>query len=115
MSALRAQLDAVPGRHIGELRVAWADEFSYTDPVDGSVSAGQGIRIGFEPDARLVLRLSGTGTAGATLRVYLERLEAEPGRQARPEREVLAPLATAAETLAEIRRWTGMSAPTVIT
>jgi phosphoglucomutase len=115
MSALRAQLDAVPGRHIGELRVAWADEFSYTDPVDGSVSAGQGIRIGCEPDARLVLRLSGTGTAGATLRVYLERLEAEPGRQGRSAREVLAPLAAAAETLAEIRRWTGMSAPTVIT
>jgi phosphoglucomutase len=115
MSALRAQLDALPGRRIGELRVAWADEFSYTDPVDGSTSPGQGIRIGFDPDARLVLRLSGTGTAGATLRVYLERLEADPERQARPEREVLAPLAAAAETLAEIRRWTGMSAPTVIT
>lgn len=115
MSALRAQLGALPGRRIGELRIAWADEFSYTDPVDGSVSRGQGIRIGFEPDARLVLRLSGTGTAGATLRVYLERLEAEPSRQARAEREVLAPLAGAAESLAEIRRWTGMSAPTVIT
>ena len=115
MSALRAQLGALPGRRIGGLRVAWADEFSYTDPVDGNVTAGQGIRIGFEPDARLVLRLSGTGTAGATLRVYLERLEAHPGRQAHPEREVLAPLAAAADTLAEIRRWTGMSAPTVIT
>jgi phosphoglucomutase len=115
MVALRAQLGALPGRRIGDLRVAWADEFSYTDPVDGSVSRGQGIRIGFEPDARVVFRLSGTGTAGATLRVYLERLETEPARQSRPEREVLAPLAAAAESLAEIRRWTRMSAPTVVT
>jgi phosphoglucomutase len=79
------------------------------------VSRGQGIRIGFEPDARVVFRLSGTGTAGATLRVYLEQLEAEPSRQSRPEREVVAPLAGAAESLAGIRRWTGMSAPTVVT
>jgi phosphoglucomutase len=115
IAALRANLGALPGRKLGELQVAWADEFAYTDPVDGSVSRGQGMRIGFAPDARVVLRLSGTGTAGATLRVYLERLEPEPARQARPDREVLAPLAAAAETLAAISRWTGRNAPTVIT
>jgi phosphoglucomutase len=115
IGALRGRLAALPGRQVGELRVSWADEFTYTDPVDGSVSRGQGIRIGFEPDARVVLRLSGTGTAGATLRVYLERLECDPVRQARAGREVLAPLAQAAEVLAEIRRWTGRDAPTVIT
>ena len=115
MAGLRTRLGDLAGRRIAELRVAWADEFAYFDPVDGSVSQGQGVRIGLEPDARVVLRLSGTGTAGATLRVYLERLETEPARQSTPAHEVLAPLAQAAEELAEIRRWTGMDAPTVIT
>jgi phosphoglucomutase len=115
IAALRGQLDDLPGRRVGELRVSWADEFTYTDPVDGSVSREQGIRIAFEPDARVVLRLSGTGTAGATLRVYLEGFEGDPSRQAGSEREVLAPLARAVETLAEVHRWTGRDAPTVIT
>ena len=115
IAGLRARLDGLPGRRAAGLPVSWADEFAYTDPVDGSVSRAQGIRIGFEPDARVVLRLSGTGTAGATLRVYLERLESAPERQSRPERAVLAPLADAAEELADIRRWTGMDRPSVIT
>jgi phosphoglucomutase len=115
MDHLRSQLATLPGRRIGELRVSWADEFAYTDPVDGSVSGGQGIRIGFEPEARLVFRLSGTGTAGATLRIYLERLEPDPALQARPERDVLRNLEHAAEVLAELRTRTGMDSPTVIT
>ena len=76
-----------------------ADDFAYTDPVDGSVHDRQGIRIVFDDGARIVFRLSGTGTEGATLRVYLERFEADPGAPGRRETQAaLAPLIAAAES-----------------
>ncbi len=115
MTNLRARLDTLPGETLSELRVAYADDFSYTDPVDGSVSTGQGIRIGFESGDRIVFRLSGTGTAGATLRVYLERFEADVERQKQDTQAALADLITIADEVAGIRKYTGRETPTVIT
>ncbi|MEO8079388.1 MAG: alpha-D-glucose phosphate-specific phosphoglucomutase, partial [Caldimonas sp.] len=115
MSHLRESLVALPGQTIAGAVIATADDFAYTDPVDGSVSTAQGIRIGFEDGSRIVFRLSGTGTEGATLRVYLERYEADPARQGTETQEALAPLIAAADAIAGIRARTGRSAPTVVT
>lgn len=115
MSKLRARLDTLPGETLDGLRVSYADDFSYTDPVDGSVSTGQGIRVGFENGDRIVFRLSGTGTAGATLRVYLERFEADVDRQRQDTQAALADLIDIADALAGIRKHTGREVPTVIT
>jgi phosphoglucomutase len=103
------------GQSIDGLTVAYADDFTYTDPVDGSVSAGQGLRIGFEDGSRIVLRLSGTGTVGATLRLYLERYEPPDGQHDLDTQAALGPLVTLAERLAGIRARTGRTAPSVIT
>ena len=78
MAELRGKLATLPGTAFGALKVAAADDFAYNDPVDGSVSSKQGVRILFEGGSRVVFRLSGTGTSGATLRVYVERYEADP-------------------------------------
>ena len=115
MAGLREQLAGLPGRQFGDLAVSGADDFSYIDPVDGSVSTKQGIRILFEDRSRIVFRLSGTGTAGATLRVYLERFEPDSTRQDRPVAEALAQVIEIAEQLAEIKANTGRDKPTVIT
>ncbi|ODT79253.1 MAG: alpha-D-glucose phosphate-specific phosphoglucomutase [Pelagibacterium sp. SCN 64-44] len=113
---LRAQLPSLPGRTFGDdLQVAYADDFTYHDPVDGSTSAKQGIRIGFTDGSRIVLRLSGTGTVGATLRVYLERYEAPDGRHDLDTQLALEPLIGIAESLAGIRARTGRQEPSVIT
>ena len=112
---LRASLLSLPGRTIGSLTVAEADEFEYLDPVDGSVSRAQGLRVQFEGGARIVFRLSGTGTSGATLRVYLERYEAPDGVLNAEIAAALADLVSAADDLAGIARHTGRDAPTVIT
>jgi len=96
-------------------RVVLADDFAYTDPVDGSVTTGQGLRVGFDDGSRIVFRLSGTGTEGATLRVYLERFEPDPARQGVAAQEALAPLIAVADRLAGIRDRTGRERPTVIT
>lgn len=112
MAMLRAQLPKLAGQTFGELVVTKADEFSYDDPVDGSHTSGQGIRIFFEGGARCVFRLSGTGTVGATLRVYLERLDTEVlGLDAQ---EALTPVIQAANEVAEIMTRTGRIAPDVI-
>jgi phosphoglucomutase len=95
--------------------VVTADDFAYTDPVDGSVSTEQGLRVVLADGSRLVFRLSGTGTEGATLRVYLERFEPDAARHTVPTQEALAPLIDAAEQLAGIAQRTGRSSPTVIT
>ncbi|MES9901900.1 MAG: alpha-D-glucose phosphate-specific phosphoglucomutase, partial [Sedimenticola sp.] len=95
--------------------VDYADNFSYTDPIDGSVSANQGIRIGFTNGARIIFRLSGTGTVGATLRVYIEAYEADPIKHHLETAEVLQPLVVLADQLAEIAQFTGRSKPDVIT
>jgi phosphoglucomutase len=115
MADLRARLDSLPGTSAGPLTVSAARDFAYTDPVDGSVSAGQGLEIEFEGGARAVLRLSGTGTEGATLRLYLEAVEDDPARLALDPAAALAPVAEAAEALAGIRARTGRAAPDVIT
>ncbi len=115
MADLRGRLDALPGQEVEGMRVAMADDFAYVDPVDGSVSRGQGLRVVFADGARLVLRLSGTGTEGATLRLYLERFEKDAARHGLGAAEQLGALARAAEQLAHIRRWTGMDAPSVVT
>jgi len=115
MAELRARLATLPGESFGDLCVAYADDFSYTDPVDGSVSTGQGIRIGFVGGDRIVFRLSGTGTEGATLRVYLERFEADVQRHEQDTQTALADLIMLAGEVAGIQRHTGRDAPTVIT
>jgi len=115
MEALRAALPGLPGRSLGAGVVSSADDFAYTDPVDGSVSTAQGVRVGFADGSRIVFRLSGTGTVGATLRVYLERFEPDPARQATETQAALAGLIAAADQLAGIRERTGRNAPTVIT
>ena len=116
MAELRAQLPALAGRDCGAgLRIATADDFAYTDPVDGSVSARQGVRLLFADGSRIVFRLSGTGTEGATLRVYLERYEADAARHGHPVQEALGALVRIADELAGIRRHSGMEGPTVVT
>ena len=115
MAALRASLADLPGRATPAGEVAAADDFAYTDPTDGSVSARQGVRIGFVDGSRIVFRLSGTGTEGATLRVYLERYVAADGDLALETGAALAPLVAAAETLGGIAGHTGMDRPSVIT
>ena len=115
MDNLRAQLDTLPGRSFGALRVREADDFAYHDPVDGSVSKNQGIRILFEGGSRVVFRLSGTGTSGATLRVYIERYEPDASRHDLDTQEALADLIAVADEIAGIRERTGRDRPSVIT
>ena len=115
MAALEATFDSLPGKQIGSITVERADSFTYHDPVDGSVSHNQGLRIFFDGGARLVFRLSGTGTSGATLRVYMERHEPDPALHDQETQSALAPVIEAAEALAQIRKRTGLDAPTVIT
>jgi phosphoglucomutase len=115
MNALRASLAALPGREVQGLTVTAADDFAYTDPVDGSTAKGQGVRIFFGEAARLVFRLSGTGTVGATLRVYMERFEPDPSRHGLETAEALAPVIAAAEALAGIRARLGRDGPDVVT
>lgn len=115
MQHLRDQLAQLPGKTFGQYQVQAADDFSYTDPVDGSRSEGQGIRIIFSDGSRIVFRLSGTGTAGATLRVYLEAYEADPAKQNQDTQTAMQPLIAIANEIAEIATRTGRDAPTVIT
>jgi len=120
MQSLRNSLMTLPGQSFDvgagqSLRVTAADDFAYTDPVDGSVTRDQGVRIFCDDDSRIVVRLSGTGTEGATLRLYLERFEADPDRQGGETQSLLAPLIALAERFVAVRERTGRSAPTVIT
>jgi phosphoglucomutase len=115
MAHLQAQLADLPGSTLDGYSVDYADNFSYTDPVDGSVSENQGIRIGFTDGSRIVFRLSGTGTEGATLRVYLEAYEPDLDRQGRDTAEVMQPLVNIATGIAQIESRTGRKQPTVIT
>jgi phosphoglucomutase len=115
VDALRAQLTTLPGKSFGALKVAAADDFSYNDPVDKSVSNNQGIRILFEGGSRVVFRLSGTGTSGATLRVYIERYEPDAARHDIDTQEALADLIAVADEIAGIKERTGRTEPSVIT
>ena len=113
VAELRARLPSLPGTKLRGLTVEKADDFAYQDPVDGSVSKGQGIRVLFEGGSRFVIRLSGTGTSGATLRLYVERYE--DSRLDLDTQEALADLIGAADDIAGIRGNTGRDRPTVIT
>lgn len=115
MAELKAQLPALTGQTHGLWAVSAADEFSYTDPIDGSVATAQGLRIVFGEAARIVLRLSGTGTQGATLRLYLERYETDAAQLDGATNELLAPLAAIAEKLLRLGELTGRKGPSVIT
>ena len=112
---LREQLSRLPGKSWGGYTVRFADEFSYTDPVDHSVSNHQGIRIGFVDGSRIVFRVSGTGTVGATLRIYLEKYEKDVRNHDQDAQIALAELIDIAEQLSEIKKRTGRTEPTVIT
>jgi phosphoglucomutase len=115
MEHLQQSLPSLPGQMFGDYTVEYADSFSYTDPVDGSVSENQGIRIGFTDGSRIVFRLSGTGTEGATIRLYLERYEPDPDKQQQETAEVMAPLEAIAQEIAQIAERTGREKPSVIT
>ncbi len=115
MDDLRSRLPSLAGQEFGEHRVSYADDFTYSDPIDGSTSARQGIRIGFADGSRIVLRLSGTGTVGATLRLYLERYEPPDGRHDLDTQSALQPLIEIADDLAGIRSRTNRPAPSVVT
>lgn len=115
MDNLRSSLSSMPGQTWGVYEVDYADDFSYTDPVDGSVAAKQGIRIGFTDGSRIVFRLSGTGTQGATLRLYVERYEADTSKHNQDTQAALADLIQLADEIAKIKELTGRDAPTVIT
>ncbi|MBD2773771.1 alpha-D-glucose phosphate-specific phosphoglucomutase [Iningainema tapete] len=112
---LRSSLPSLKGKQYGSYQVEYADDFSYTDPVDGSVSQKQGVRIGFTDGSRIVFRLSGTGTQGATVRIYLESYEADAGKHNLDPQVALADLIGIADTVAGVREYTGMDKPTVIT
>lgn len=115
MAELNAALPALAGQQFGTLTVATADNFAYTDPVDHSVSRNQGVRILFACGSRIVVRLSGTGTQGATLRLYLERYEPSDGTLDAETNAMLASLVEAAEAIIGITRHTGRQAPDVVT
>ena len=115
MTHLESQFAGLVGKELAGGTVAYADNFSYTDPVDSSISHQQGLRIGFDDGSRIIYRLSGTGTVGATLRLYIEKYEADPAKQDQDTQQALAPLITLALELAELPQRTGRDAPTVIT
>ena len=115
MDGLRDRLDGLAARRFAGLTVAGADEFSYLDPVDGSFSEGQGLRIAFEGGGRAVFRLSGTGTQGATLRLYLEQFSGTDGRTDLDPQEALAPVREAAQEISDMGAIIGRTEPDVVT
>ena len=112
---LRDRFPSLPGTTFNGFRVASCDDFSYHDPVDGSESRNQGLRVLFEGGSRIVYRLSGTGTEGATIRVYIEAFEPDPSRHGLDAQEALKPLIDVALRLSDLRERTGREKPTVIT
>ena len=112
---LRKKGETLKGQKFGSYEVAFCDDFSYTDPVDGSVSKNQGIRIGFTDNSRIVFRLSGTGTQGATLRLYVESYEPNIAKHSLDTQEALKELIEIADQIAQIKVLTGRDRPTVIT
>jgi len=115
MAALREKLPTLAGQALGDYRVSLADDFVYTDPVDNAVASRQGVRIVMTDGSRIVFRLSGTGTEGATIRVYLERYEADPGRHDLETQQALSGLIAIADDVSALRARTGRAQPSVIT
>ncbi len=112
---VRAASATLPGQAFGGYTVKFCDDFAYTDPIDGSVSTGQGLRIVFTDGSRIVFRLSGTGTEGATLRLYLEAFEADPARQGGDAQLLLEDLIAIADRISGLKAMSGRERPTVIT
>ena len=115
MTSLREATKSLPGKSFGALKVEAADDFAYHDPVDGSDSAHQGVRVMFEGGSRIVYRLSGTGTVGATLRVYIEHYEPPSGKLDQETQAALTSLIALSRELGEIEKRTGRKAPDVVT
>lgn len=115
MQHLRESFASLPGSAFGPYKVKSCDDFSYTDPIDGSVSTAQGIRILFADGSRIVFRLSGTGTEGATLRIYLEAFEPDMAKHDLDAQVALAEMIRIALQLSELKERTGRDQPTVIT
>ena len=115
MAHLQAQLPELTGKNLDGRVVTLADNFTYHDPIDGSTSANQGIRILFDDGSRIVFRLSGTGTQGATLRVYIEKYEADPAQHDQEVQQALSSLINVAQNLAQIEQFTGRAQADVIT
>ncbi|MCW9012854.1 MAG: alpha-D-glucose phosphate-specific phosphoglucomutase [Gammaproteobacteria bacterium] len=115
MSRLRDSLVSLKGQTFGDYSIENCDDFCYTDPVDNSISENQGIRLLFTDGSRIIYRLSGTGTEGATLRVYIEKYEADVARQNEDTQQALNALITIADTVASIKKLTGRETPDVIT
>lgn len=115
MAHVEAQLPGLVGQSLAGASVSYADNFSYTDPIDGSVSKNQGLRIGFDDGSRIIYRLSGTGTVGATLRLYIEKYEVDPTKQDQDTQESLKSLIELAAELAELQQRSGRKRPDVIT
>jgi phosphoglucomutase len=115
MQHLRDSFGKLTGAQLGKFTVQTCDDFSYTDPVDGSVSSGQGLRILFADGSRIIFRLSGTGTQGATLRLYLEAYEPDTSRHHLDAQEALSELIAIAMQISELKQRSGRDRPTVIT
>jgi len=115
MQLLHDSFAQLQGAQFGHLQVKLCDDFSYTDPVDGSFSTAQGVRIIFTDGSRIVFRLSGTGTEGSTLRIYLESFEPDVSRHHLDAQEALATLISIALQISELHKRTGRERPTVIT
>jgi phosphoglucomutase len=115
MTRLGGMLDSMAGKRFGNYEVKYADDFSYNDPVDHSVSKNQGIRIGFTDGSRIVFRLSGTGTKGATLRLYVESYQPDASKHNLETQVALKPLIDLAQGIAQIKEYTQRDEPTVIT
>lgn len=115
ISSLKKALPQLTGTKVGSLEVDYADDFQYIDPVDGSESKEQGVRVFFHDGGRVVIRLSGTGTQGATLRVYFDRFMRDADALELDPQEALAPLVEAAEKLVGIEQYTGRTKPDVVT
>ncbi len=115
MNNLRVQLSDLQEKTFAGYTVKYADEFSYEDPIDGSISRNQGIRIGFDDGSRIIFRLSGTGTEGATVRIYLEKFEPDTDKHDMDTQQALASLIELAEQFGEVKQRTGRKEPTVIT
>ena len=115
MAHIKAQLPTLAGKQFGSLTVQSADDFSYHDPIDGSVSHNQGLRVLFTDGSRIVYRLSGTGTVGATIRMYIEQYQADPSKHGGDTQTALAELIQTAYQISDIAALTGRTAPNVIT
>jgi phosphoglucomutase len=112
---LRGNFTTMTGRTYGRYTVKTCDDFSYSDPIDGSLSTKQGLRILFEDGSRIVFRLSGTGTEGATIRIYLEAFEPDIAKHNLDAQEALSEMINIALNVSQLKEKTGRDRPTVIT